>query len=93
MNSTASEWLGLTHKMTPVAPAHRVVNGSRKLHTQRSSMNRSFAKTSPFFNRILSIARPLYDPFNTSGTHYVSVMDAKDKAGPTHVYLLRVAQP
>ncbi len=29
----------------------------------------------------------------TTGTHYVSVMDANDKAGPTHVYLLRVAQP
>ena len=28
-----------------------------------------------------------------AGTHYVSVMDANDKAGPTHVYLLRVAQP
>jgi len=28
-----------------------------------------------------------------TGTHYVSVMDANDKAGPTHVYLLRVAQP
>lgn len=26
----------------------------------------------------------------TTGTHYVSVMDANDKAGPTHVYLLRV---
>lgn len=25
-----------------------------------------------------------------SGTHYISVMDANDKAGPTHVYLLRL---
>ena len=26
----------------------------------------------------------------TRGTHYVSVMDANDKAGPTHAYLLRL---
>lgn len=32
----------------------------------------------------------LWTKLTVTGVHYVTVMDANDKAGPTHVYLLRV---